>query len=92
MGLTDEEKKAGYPEHAKLLKDKAGHAAICEFIDFLLDEKRWAICELGTYDRWQPIRRSRAEIVAAFYDVDMVAFEEEKQAMLDKIRAAREKG
>jgi hypothetical protein len=84
-----EEMTTAYPEHEKL-------AAIPEPIrqtvgDFIgwLEEQGMTLCTFDNRrEEFYPAWRSRENLMAAFFEIDMDMIEDEKRAMLDAIRAA----
>lgn len=91
-----------YPEHDKLVAQRARHEAAQDFIDFLLDELGYS---LMTYERieyppllgpgnsppryreeWVPVQTRRATLIAKFLDIDEDKLEEEKRQMLESLR------
>lgn len=88
-----------YPEHDKLTALGERRHTVQEFIDWLFDEKRWDLQEyVSTHDPKKPfsresdgeyrtIRLSREQVMAAFFDIDLNKISDEKQQMLDEIRA-----
>jgi len=79
-----------YPEHEKLRKVSGNSQAIGEFYDWLEGHG----VHLATYstlsgdDRLVMARTNIQDLLAEFYDIDRVALEEEKRAMLRTIREA----
>lgn len=80
------------PEHDKLMAvPRDQREAVQEFFDWLNDQG-WTICELvptniyGDHE-FRPITIPPQRIMAQFYGVDYQAFDREKAAMLDGIRA-----
>lgn len=78
-----------YPEHEKLRAIKDQSEPIGQF---LADMECEGI-ELCKFDRevgeYQPLYKSINAILADYFEIDLVKLEEEKQAMLKEVRAAR---
>lgn len=80
-----------YPMHDKLKALGTDRAAVQRFIDWLFDdEPGWFICEplksRMVDERLIPVRHSREEIMAMFFEIDLTVLDDEKRAMLDYFR------
>ena len=82
-----------YPEHDKMSKIADKSQAIGEFMEWLEQEKNLTLCKpipegeeaAGQYwPAYTPIQN----LLAEFFDIDPVALEREKRAMLDEMRKA----
>lgn len=73
-----------YPEHEKLAAMRDEHATLCEFLEWLSFRPAAGVAEIDEDHnvRWIP----HEEIIAAYFEIDRAAFEEEKRQILDKIR------
>jgi hypothetical protein len=70
---------------------------IGQFIDFLVEEKGFAICELRSYsyggrniEDWAPAKVQPHELLAEFFDIDLDKVEEERRAILDFLASQHE--
>lgn len=80
-----------YPEHNKLHSIKDISQQIGYFIDWMIYEKQWAICEFRTkIDSYEPIYLSIEKILAEYFEIDSNKLEAEKLLMLDKLRSSYE--
>jgi len=93
---------SAYPEHEKLTAIKANSQLLGEFLDWLHNsEGVWFFRQVPTSDTvrqsgygfdgtsvptWLQDRRTVEELLAAFYEIDLLKLEEEKRVMLEKIR------
>lgn len=80
--MTDE---VTYPEHEKMKLIVAESQAIGEF----LESCGYTLCEVRADEFW-PVGKPITQILADYFDIDMVKIEEEKRAMLDEIRKQNE--
>lgn len=81
-----------YPEHEKLRAIQEQSQTIGHFLEWLAVEKDVMLCKADpeyTGDRspFWPIRKSREKLLADYFGIDLKKIEQEKQAMLDKLRA-----
>lgn len=79
---------ATYPEHQKLKALGGAREAVQNFLDFLLDETGFELAERTVGDLLVPASIRREELMARFFEIDLHALENEKQAMLEEIRRA----
>jgi len=84
----DEETK--YPEHIKLKAISQFSQKIGEFVDWL-SESQIQLCEPDKYDDYTPVRTSIQKLLADFFEIDLNRIEEEKQQMLEELRALNDK-
>lgn len=78
-----------YPEHAKLLARKADHAVLVNFLSWVEADTHYALVVVG--EDGEPYAANLSAVVAEFFAVDQAAFEQEKRAMIEEIRAANER-
>ena len=88
MGIKMKNK---YPECEKMVAVKDKSQAIGEFLDWLKEEKKFAISAFhdgGDYSfgEWRPIRTSTEQLLAEFFNIDLDKVEEEKRQMLKELR------
>lgn len=77
------------PELDKMLaaRDHGGSFAVQEFLDWLLDEKKYLLYRLDeTIDAEYPVYVDRGELMREFFGIDSTAVERERQAVLDYVR------
>lgn len=90
-----------YPEHEKLQAVKDKSQAIGEFLEWLQDTKHYVIAQWEQVDPdTEPGESSGADeglfsasiniekLLAEYFHIDLAKLEQEKQAMLDKVRIA----
>ena len=90
-----------YPEHEKLAITKHKSQGIGEFLDWLRSEKRITLCRweestlASVDDEWEgdpagyyPAGTTTQALLAEYFDVDQDRLEQEKRAMLAKLREA----
>lgn len=77
------------PEHDRLQARKSEADVIGAFLDWLAEEREWAICEQPGEVDWHPVILRREQILAQFLEIDMSALEVEKRAMLAQLRGSR---
>lgn len=75
-----------YPEHEKMKECSSPRQAVGDFIEWLSERGYW-ICE-KRHGEWFPTYRSRDQLLAAHFELDIDKIDAEKRAMLDEIRAA----
>jgi hypothetical protein len=76
-----------YPEHEKLHAIKDQSQACYDFIEFLGDRKKMRLCQVPLgQNNYQPVHASIRDLLAEFFEIDMVKIEDEKRAMLDALR------
>jgi hypothetical protein len=75
-----------YPEHEKLAKVQDRSQAVGEFLEWLTSEQHYVIAEYEGDTLW-PVQRALNSWLAQFFQIDPVALEREKRAMLDHQRA-----
>ncbi len=76
-----------YPEHEKLKAVRTEHRAVCVFLEWLDTTKEYDLRDRGS---GYPITQRHEALIAEFFEIDMQKFEQEKVAMLEKIRSAQE--
>jgi hypothetical protein len=76
-----------YPEHEKLQKVKKTSQSIGEFLEWLRNEKQIQLAKFDDKDRLYIIGDSTNEILADYYGIDLHKLEQEKLAMLNRIRS-----
>ncbi len=83
-----------YPEHAKLKAVKDKTQSICEFIDWLAEEKKVHLAEWASNSGYLlRTLKNKEDLVAEFFEIDRRKLEEEKDQMLNEQRALNaEKG
>ena len=88
-----------YPEHDKLTAIQAQSQKIGEFLEWLQCDKHVRL--LGEYGSktteegepvYVPIRQSKQQLLAEFFEIDLAKLEEEKRQMLAKCRAMHSDG
>jgi len=98
--LTHEEREL-YPEHAKLEAIGDKRNAVGDFIEWLSEEgyriANWhenecSECSCMADQILLPVMKNTPEMLAEYFDVDLIKIEKEKQAMLDSIRKANKNG
>lgn len=79
------------PECDKMKAVKPKSQAIGEFLEWLADEKGYAICEntRGAREDWVPIRFNIEEILAEFFEIDLEKVEKERRAILAALAEAQ---
>lgn len=76
-----------YPLHTKMKAEEPRRAVVQEVLDWI-SEQGWEICEFHEGHReYFAIHKSKPDLIGQFFDVDPQAFDREKTAMLDAIRA-----
>jgi len=83
----DEETK--YPEHIKLKAISQFSQKIGEFVDWL-SESQIQLCKPEKYG-YSPVRTPIQKLLAEFFEIDLNRIEEEKQQMLEELRALNDK-
>lgn len=79
-----------YPEHTKLAAIANKSQACGEFVDWL-EGHGYHLCQASVTDNhYWPTHTSIQELLAAFFDIDRTAVENEKRAMLDAMREVTE--
>ncbi len=91
--MTQEEHNAAYPQHAKLRAVKEESQAIGAFLDWLQHERepRVLLCNQEPGDNFPGIDWTATpveKLLAEYFGVNLVELENEKERMLDAIRAA----
>lgn len=72
-----------YPEHDKMHAISAQSQAIGEFTDWMVDEYKAQFCAWNDeFREYQPVYVSIKDLLAKFFDIDVVKLEDEKTAML----------
>lgn len=78
-----------YPEHEKLKRVNTLSQTIGEFLEWA-SEQGMMLCErTGSMDYYvdlQPVRRTKNEILAEYFKIDLNVFEDEKVEMLKEQR------
>lgn len=87
--------RQSYPEHDKLHAIKDQSQAIGAFLDWLQNEREPTIvlCTRTQYkwdNLYQPAHVPIPDLLAEYFEINQDKLEEEKVAMLDKIRKAHE--
>lgn len=93
-----------YPEHKKIKALNGQNNVIGQFLEWLLDETDYIIADYVHNDwceslkdndaicncRMQlvPTHKSHEQIIAEYFNINLKAFEKEKQIMLEEIRKA----
>lgn len=85
-----------YPPTPELDKQSAaikdGSVRIGEFLDWL-SERGLTLCRFDErVERWHPAHEGSHNLLAAFYDIDLVKIDAERQAILAAIRGELPKG
>jgi len=85
---TEQRLSSDYPEHKKMANHNISSQVIGEFIEWLMDAKKW---QFGVWDKYSfdvaPFRGIN-DLLAEYFDIDLDVIETEKLAMLEEIRAA----
>lgn len=95
-----------YPQHQKLAARRDEHKAIVRFLNWIDQSETYRIRVDQMQDpnpdipfetdeqRWRQLSHISAfnDLIADFFEIDRTAFEQEKMAMLDEMRAGRERG
>jgi hypothetical protein len=77
-----------YPEHEKLKALNGLNQRIGEFIDWLLEEKKYRICGYSDKDKlYWPLFGSTESLLADYFNIDLHKLEEEKRAILNELRS-----
>ena len=80
-----------YPEHERLAAIKEASHAQGAFLDWLFEHgyclARWREDKDGDYFL-VPVHRRVDEILARYHGIDLATLEDEKRAMLERLRAA----
>ncbi len=74
-----------YPEHDKLKAITAEKEIVQSFIDWLYDETDLDIFEWTKYDHF-PTQKSREQIMAEYFGIDLQKLSREKDQILDDWR------
>lgn len=76
-----------FPEHDKLKQIKEESRAIGEFIEWL-EENGYSICEYddANFDNYYRTPKSTEQLLAMHFNIDLNKIEQEKRAMLEKLR------
>lgn len=81
-----------YPEHAKIQKISAYSQEIGEFLTWLEEEKHLFYmalldeeCEETDGLHAVPTSQSKLELLAEYFEIDLMKLEDEKRAMLDQL-------
>lgn len=89
---TKVEAKDPYPQHTLLKAQKERHAIAREFLDHIIEDRGFSIMVNDHNDYSHPAVYSdstKSELLASFLGIDYKEFQNEKDRMLDSIRAAR---
>jgi hypothetical protein len=81
--------KTQYPEHVRLKAISQFSQKIGEFVDWL-GESDIQLCKPDRYG-YTPVRISIQKLLADFFNIDLDKIEEEKQQMLEEMRALNAK-
>ena len=93
--LMKSAQERGYPEHAKLHAAKDRRALAQAFYDWLLEDKKYSICERvkaqAAGNEWVPagyfpINVAPHKLLGEFLDVDPDELENEKRRMLEELQ------
>lgn len=81
-----------YPEHEKLNKVQDQSQWLGEFLDWLQSNGRvigeWKeIEEFGNYHKLLPVSLNINQLLAEYFDIDLVKIDKEKRQMLKDLRA-----
>lgn len=71
-------------QHAVISSGEAGH--VQDFLDWLMDECGWHLADYDMHGRSQSVMKSRPEIMADYFGIDLDKIEEERQSLLSHIR------
>jgi hypothetical protein len=75
-----------YPEHKKLNISTHKSQVIGEFLDWQRTKcRRLCFFDL-TYDGYRPVNNTIEEILAEYFEIDLVKLEQEKKLILEKLR------
>lgn len=88
MGAEDHAAK--YPEHQKLRAVKDESQSIGMFIEWLRSTNR-EICRMRFGSEYFPIDRSIEKLLAEYFEIDLDKIEDEKDQMVDELRAMNER-
>lgn len=88
------------PEHDKLLQIKEKSQACGEFLDWLTNERGYVLAKYHEHDEdcprrcddehLRPAHPRIVDLLAEFFHIDMGKIEQEKQQMLNALRASKE--
>jgi hypothetical protein len=79
-----------YPEHDKMRNVKDHSQTIGEFLDWMKNEKGFAICEVEqTYGRWTRTTQTTEQLLAEFFEIDLAKIQDEKDHMLAEMRESQ---
>jgi len=86
-----------YPEHDKLVQVRDKSQAIGEFLDWLQNERDIVLAEyhehaMSRKDVLLPAHAHIETLLGEFFEIDPEKLENEKQYMLEQLRAAQQKG
>lgn len=89
----------GWTELAKLHRVAIEREIVQQFLDWLFEAKQWTICEwrsdtgwsdlLEEFGEYSPIPQSREQVIATYFDIDPQKLSQEKNDILNQLRAAR---
>jgi len=80
--LLDEQ----YPECEKLNEVAPYSQKIVEFLNWLSNEKGIELADYEKSDRFHFPKSTNENLLAEFFDIDMVKVEQERQAILESVR------
>lgn len=86
--MTEEQ----YPESEKLLKVLPISQAQGEFLEWLSNEEGITLCREDGCNEFTPVHDSFKELLARYHGIDMQKVEQEREVMLNSLRAASAAG
>jgi hypothetical protein len=77
-----------YPEHEKIKALNGLNQQIGEFIDWLLEVKKYRICGYSPKDElYWPLFGSTESLLADYFDIDLHQLDQENRAILSQLRS-----
>ena len=91
MSLTKEQDgiEVATPELDKLMALDGENELIGSFLEWLLLERGWDICEQNDFGDYYPIHLGIEAILSRYFDIDLKKIDVEKRAILDALREQR---
>jgi hypothetical protein len=77
-----------YPEHEKMKAARSESQCQGELLEWLSEEKDFAICYRSKLGEFIPILASTESLLAEFHGIDLNKIAQEKDAMVEEMRAA----
>jgi hypothetical protein len=77
-------------EHQKIKSLKGENRVIGAFVDWLMDEEGWRICEPDGGGYW-PVMLTREKILARYFGIDLKKLSAEKDRMVKEMQEAAER-